>query len=514
VGPFLDPTQANAIMFGIGYTQPPWDTHTQVTLITNTQTLYFARFYTPPGSSKYGSWVMRAASIRGLTAAQIKNLFSLQSLPTGIAYAVAPAGHVLWTGIAGPIAGWGAGGGEQTFLDNSYVPPITFYSKNLTGGALLYAPIAGGRNAGKAASYLDSIIPSSYQDRITPGRYSRLDPYLGPLDVLSFGAVSAFNAALNQIGPERYDAITQIGVRNGIQFGRAVSLHDRTGPSVRIDPHSDIELWATGIGEFGMQGGSGEHTGFNYDTGGAVMGVDLFRAGDTSLGVAAGFLRTNLDWKNSGGEANIDNPRLGIYGNYEKDSGLFLGSLLAGGQDGITGTRTIAYPGVNQGANMDFSGRDLMLQVNGGYTLRVRDWSVSPITELSYFYMHQSGLTETGADALDLVVRSRDDQTFRSQLGVRVEGVKVVAGTPVTPSLEVGWAHEIPLNGRAITSSLVDQPGTFSVNGWSMDTDTLVVDAGVKAQLTTSTDCYARYEAEVGDHFTSHQISAGLRKSF
>lgn len=537
-GPLLTPPEANTLSALRGYTLPPWDTGTRVTLIRNTTTLYFARFFTPPGSNQYGSWVMRAATIRGLSAAQIKDAFALEKVPTGVAYAVVPAGHVLWTGIAGPILGpghdWGSGGGEQTFIDDSRAgPSIVFYWKDLTGGALLYAPVAGGGNAGKTAAYLDGIIPADYRDRITASAYSSLDPYLGPLDVLSFGGRDAFDAALNQVGPERYDAMTRVSVRTDILFGRAISRRnqpappsgqassahpgDADSPSSRaaLFGTNGIRFWAEGLGEFGRQAGSGEHTGFGYSTGGVVMGADLLAAGNFTLGAAAGYLRTNLDWTNNGGDAGIDSPRFGVYCDYTAPAGFFAKGLVAGGYNGGSATRNITYPGVNQSADADTSGLDMMLQVSGGYEFRVSEWSVSPVAELSYFFLHQDGFTENGADSLNLDVRSREDQTFRSRLGLRVER-EFIAGTgiPVTPSAELGWAHEIPLNGRSITASLVNQPGTFSVNGVTGDTDALTVEAGLKARFGRNTLLYTGYEAEVGNHFTAHQVGVGLQYSF
>lgn len=550
-GPLLTPAQANSLMAQRGYTQPPWDSGTQVTLYTNTTTLYYARFFTPPGSNQYGSWVMRAATVRGLTAAQIKDAFALQYAPTGVSYAVIPAGHVLWTGTAAPISGWGGGGGEQTFIDDSRAnPQITYYWKNLSGGALLYAPVANAGNAGRTAAYLDGIIPTNYQDRLTAGAYSSLDPYLGPLDVLGFTDFNGFNAALNQIGPERYDSLTRAGMRNDLLFGRAVSRRSQasvdpgasnpangtsseaTGTS---SPDKDIDsikraqsgvfnsrfdtrgikFWATGVGEFGRQAGFGEHTGFDYYIGGAVLGADLLTVDNFTFGFTAGYLRTNLDWINNGGDASIDSPKFGVYFDYADTAGFFAKGLLSGGYEKISATRTISYPGVGQRADANTSGLDMMAQFSGGYEFRIREWSVSPVAELTWLYLHQDGFSESGADSLDLRVRSRGDQTFRSQLGLRVERPFTVGGdVPVTPSVEVGWAHETPLNGRSITASLVNQPGTFSVNGVTGDSENLVVDAGIKAKLNKNTHVFTRYEAETGDHFTAHQVGVGLTYAF
>jgi hypothetical protein len=65
---------------------PPFETITDVTTINTTVPLYFVRFYNPTDtanpSSAVGSWIMRAAAVRGLTPAQVRDIFALPSMPT------------------------------------------------------------------------------------------------------------------------------------------------------------------------------------------------------------------------------------------------------------------------------------------------------------------------------------------------------------------------------------------------------------------------------------------------
>lgn len=187
--------------------------HQGIPQIMPSRPLYFVRFYT--GNDPRGPWVMRAAEVRGLTPQQIQNRFALPTVPTNITLVVVPANRVpLWTGIAGPIAQFGAnGGGQQSFImsnlqrypDYSAVENINWPfipSENYLHGqpigtqALRYRPTVGGGNAGSVAAYLDQFIPQPYSD--LENVYVLLDY----LNYTPYGSVP-LKAAMQQISPER-----------------------------------------------------------------------------------------------------------------------------------------------------------------------------------------------------------------------------------------------------------------------------------------------------------------------
>ena len=559
-GPFLTPTQANTLLGTYrGCVYPPFDAttpvpgQTAVTLIQTTKTLYFSRTFNTsdpdPNKRSYpaGSWVMRAATVRGLTAEQIRDVFALPAVPTGISLARVPAGHVLWTGMAGPINStidptypdWGRGGGAQTFIDRRFATPdrgeVVFISKDLSGRALLYAPVSGGGNAGSLASYFDSLIPSpatpegtidltQYNARNLAGAYSSLDEILGPLDWLSFQDQAAFNAALNQLGPERYDALARVGVRNALLFGKAFLARSSSGYG-GVDGGADSEgggkgnggvnFWTTGLGEFATQNGSAEHTGFDFTTGGFVMGADLIRRGDFTFGIGGGYLRSDLHWDNNGGSAGVNSAKFGVYSNYGNSSGWFANGLLAGGYNGTSVKRNIVFLDVGKTARSYPDGYDFSAQVRAGRDFAVAGWAVSPVVDLAYIYLHREGFDESGADPVNLSVRAKDYQTFRTQLGAKVtRDFTGTGGVLWTPSLGLAWAHEVPLDGSAIESTIAGQGGWFLVNGLDREIDSLVVDAGLKVRLPNGLAIHAGYGAEAGGSFVSHQLGLGLSYRF
>jgi hypothetical protein len=391
--------------------------------------LYFVRFYT--GDDPRGPWIMRAAEVRGLTPQQIQNRFALPTVPTNITIVVVPANTApLWTGIAGPIAQFGAsGGGQQSFImsnlqqypDYSAVEDINWPfipSQNYLHGqpvgaqALLYKPTVGGGNAGSMAAYLDRFIPPVYSD---------LENVYVLLDYLNYGGYGSgpLKAAMQQISPERYDALATLGLRADLLFGSALMQRSQAlrlslagGPATSgaagpealerlarlasvsnfgepgqifpavsqssVSPQR-IGVWAKGVGEFGNQGSVGERTGFSYNTGGLVGGIDWQPRQDVIVGLGATYLGTALSWDQSGGNGNVNYAKFGLYGSYYTPR-WFVDGVFSGGVNWTATARNIfigsdspLMPVVNRQANGNQTGHDLSLQ--GRVGVNVAAWN-------------------------------------------------------------------------------------------------------------------------------------------
>ena len=78
--------------------------------------------------------------------------------------------------------------------------------------ALLYQPTVGGGNAGRVATYLDQFNPPPYSD--IANVYTLLDY----LNYVGYGP-GPLRAAMQQISPERYDALPILGLRADLLFG-------------------------------------------------------------------------------------------------------------------------------------------------------------------------------------------------------------------------------------------------------------------------------------------------------
>ena len=523
---------------------------------------------------------MLADQVRGLTPATDPEPFCLAAGAYHDYHSGGTCQHVvpLWTGIAGPIARYNAtGGGQQSFimsrlqqyrynLPNDYRTntdyteveneKLALYSRlqitcmgNPWAQALLYQPTVGGGNAGRVATYLDQFNPPPYSD--IANVYTLLDY----LNYVGYGP-GPLRAAMQQISPERYDALSILGLRADLLFGDALMQRDQAlrlglgvvdaksgaawpeafgqlaqlvsvssfGDSLLISPamsqssvsQQGIGVWARGVGEFGNQGGSSDLTGFSYSTGGVVGGVDWQPRRDVILGFGAAYLGTSFNWDQSGGNGNVSYAKFGLYGSYFTPR-WFVDGVFSGGVNWAGATRNILIvsdsslmPMVDRQATSSQTGHDLTFQWRSGVNFSLWNWCLTPMAGLAYFYLNQDPFTESGADSLNLSVQANEAQTLRSTLGARLARTFTASnGIKITPEVQAGWAHDFALDNRVINASLMALGGSFATYGFNGDTDDLLVGAGVTTQLTNGMALSARYNAEIGRVSSPHGQPGG-----
>lgn len=142
-------------------------------------------------------------------------------------------------------------------------------------------------------------------------------------------------------------------------------------------------------------------------------------------------------------------------------------------------------------------------------------WDLTPFARLSYFYLNQDAFSEQGANSLNLTVQGFNAQTLRTQLGLRAGHTFGIQGdVKLRPELQVGWAHDFPLDNRVINAGLTELGGTFAVNGFKGETDSLLAGVGVTVQLTSGVAVTGRYDAELRRGFQSQLVNLGLRCDF
>lgn len=513
----------NALLGG----KPPFDTATDVTTINTSRPQYFVRFYNPTDpaypSNAIGSWIMRAGAVRGLTPAQVRDLFALPAMPTHMVIVLAPSGSNMYTGIAGPIAGWGAGSGQQSkLIGPPWVPSGNFLNQQpIMANILSYRLLAPGDNPGRIAAYLDGRIPAPYSDLETA--------YLN-LDLLYTGAqANQFRSALDQIGPARYDHLTLSALSAGVLFNDAIDqrvdllfLGSPPGMGSRTPGRSPLpaeadpnggqgnRVWGQAVG--GLQRAAG--LGFNAASGGIVAGADRQIGDRTLAGVSLGVLRSSLDWTGPGGSATLDRAALGGYAAWMPRDFLVQLGLTAGVSQGDA-SRRIEFSTLTRSAASQLFGWDLNSRLRLGYRLPLEALEVVPTAGIDYFYHRRNSFTEVGADSLDLCVAAADNHTLRSRVGVTLSKV-VAAGNAGTlaPSLQIGWAREVYLDERALTARLSGQPDDFTVYGKGTTADILTLGAGVTYASGPGFSVSLHYGLEYRQGLTQQTLAAAVEYRF
>lgn len=507
---------------------PPFDTATDVTTIQTTTAQYFVRFYNPTDpanpSSAVGSWIMRAAAVRGLTPAQVRDLFALPAMPTNMTMVLVPAGYQMYTGIAGAIAGWGAGGGQQSkLIGPPWIDSANYFNQqSIMSCILCYRLLAPSGNTNRIATYLDARIPAAYSD--LENVYLNLDKlYMTDL-------AGSFRNALDQVGPARFGHLTVDSLRATTlyndELGQRVSeiflgkeAGERPQPYLvasLITPakqtgESNHNLWLRLAGGMVRAG----DLGFNATSQGLTMGVDKkISDGHALAGFSFGLVHSDLEWTGPGGGVKTDYARFGIYTAWLFRA-FFIQTSLNAGFSQSDASRRIVFSDISRTATSHPDGWEVNPRLRLGYRLPVDRLDVVAAASLDYFRQHRDGYTESGADSLNLRVDSATNRTLRSYLGVHIsKDMPLQENRMLTPSLRIGWAREMPLDDRSITAGLQGESDTFTVYGVDKTADILTAGMGVLwtsgNKISLSANCGLEYRQEI----TDQTLSLGLNYPF
>ena len=529
----------------------PFDQGAPATEIILTQPQHFVRLLTPVGSVG-GPWLMRSEYVRGLTPEQLKDVFALQYTPTRIVSVDLPASpasgkqYALWTGMTGPIAGWGKGGTVQNrimsdFNGTSYFPNYTYvfgvreHVQPIGAVALSYKPMAGSGNTCRVAEYLDKFVPAAYSDM--EKIYTALD-YLNwqNAGVKQEEYRQGFRRALCQISPQRYGSLSFVLIRDALLFGNTI-FERRHAPGACLqrdcgDCPARFNVRVDGLGEFGKQGptecfcGYGD---FDYQTGGASIGFDWRSCNNVEFGISAAGMANALNWNRcdneiggraQDGKAHIADMKLGLYASY-MPACFFIDGILSGGMNWSSSDRSIVFPVTDNAITLarrayaHQKGHDIEAHLQGG--LNLGDCRcVRPLARLSYFYNRQRGFKETGADSLNLNVDPFATHLLRAQIGVEAEHAFDVACDTVLiiPRVQLAWIHDAFLGDRFINAQLAALGGSFCAETLYKNRDRLITGFGLNALFCNCVTVFGRYDAEWGEGFLSQAVKAGLDFAF
>jgi outer membrane autotransporter protein len=451
---------------------------------------------------------MRASSIRGMTPEQVRDFYALPSLPTNLTSVTVPAGTLVWTGTSGPIAGWGDGGGQQMFLNQRISVDNYVYQRAIGANALWYAPYLS-NDARFIGSYLDHL------PKVTA--YSDLEYVYNMLDYLP---ATPLTDAMNRIGPQRYDALTQLAMQDSLLFQGGLSqrgrdVRDGGGQSGAFSQSVDgFNLWGRVLGSVGWKEGSTDRFGWRYQSYGLMLGLDRRTSDCLLVGVSLGVIANEFSWDDSLGDGKSATPYLGVYVGSYSDVG-YLESAVSAGYRHTDVDRKISFFGIDRVANSGPEGYEGNLRLGGGLNYKVCGWDVRPMLQTDLLLYRQAAFSEGGANSLNLEVQSWDAITFRGETGVRVSrNLDTATGWRFKPEVKLGWSYTAPLDNREILANLAGQPGSFGVQGDTLAAQGIVPGLGLTLQTPGGTRLYADYESELREDLQSHSLSLGFMSLF
>ncbi|WP_447787479.1 autotransporter outer membrane beta-barrel domain-containing protein [Pseudomonas germanica] len=329
---------------------------------------------------------------------------------------------------------------------------------------------------------------------------------------------SATLGASSQVGSSMLSAMQQMGGSPGLLVG----LDQRDTPVLAAngvptearnlnDPNAHGRLWLQGIGGYGKLDGEHGSSGLEQRTKGSVLGADWSLNPAWRLGVLGGYSKTDLDA--TGVDGNVESWHAGVYALHQNGPiALRLGAAYSGHQG--ESKRTIAFNGFSDRPKGDYDADSQQAFAELGYAMGSGRLSAEPFASLGYQRYHRDSYKEKGGAAA-LQVDSQTQDNFSSTFGLRLAHLSSLDnGMSVTPRMAAGWKHTYGDVGSSTRQAFVTGGTAFSVDGSSLDRDSLVLEAGLDVGISARHTLGVGYSGEIGSNSRNHGLIGQWQMSF
>lgn len=407
--------------------------------------------------------------------------------------------------LAQPAAGLAAG----TRFDVIYAPTsITVAVTPASYANLAAAGLAQSDNQRAVGAALESFRPAA------GAQGSALFDTLYPLSAARIGP------ALDQLSGQIHADMLQADHANRLRFGRAIAAR-QAGITTSAGGAVDLSIGArtdvaTGSGSsqaangaWGqLLGGWSDGDGAEGVTGGAVLGADRALSDDLKLGMAIGFLRTDVKADAGLGKGQVDSYQAAAYASWTPGA-VFVDAALGYGVSRYETSRTIAF--LDESAQSEADGQDLSAEVTVGTRVLHRGAWMEPHAGLRWDRIERDGFTESGAALAALRQAGVDHDAVRGSIGARFGATWTYGGVTLEPTALVAWAHDFqdPAAATAVLGG-----ARFSVLPEGAGRDAAILGAGLGARMSDRLTAQVGYTGEIRSDSADHGFSAGLRWSW
>ncbi len=340
-----------------------------------------------------------------------------------------------------------------------------------------------GLSASQAASALDTVVPT-----------------------MDSGVVTTSTTSLN--------GFTGVTIeRLGELFAQARDAE--TGVSTGSEGPKGIEAWGRGFGEYVHQSPRGTSNGYFATVWGTAIGGDIPVWNDrVRLGLSGGYARSNINSKDNSGRTDINSYQGTLYGGYiDGNNPYYINGAFSFVYNQYDGLRNISVGTIQRTADADYDGQQYSILLDGGYTFKAGDLRITPLASLQYLHLHLQSYTESGANALNLNVRSQDYDMLQSGVGLKLEQSFEVEYGILTPEIHAKWLYDFIGDKQETTSTFSGGGGSFATQGFKPAQNALNAGAKLTYNIKDNWSIDANYDFEYKEDFVAHTgwIDLGYR---
>lgn len=370
-----------------------------------------------------------------------------------------------------------------------------------------FSNVIKGGNAGAIAECIDIQAFPSESD------------LLPIIQTLIFLPVDKVRDALEEMQPSQMRALTLTEENNLVLIRTAISQHiddlNKTTCNQCMSEMYKWNVWSNFSGDFLRQENQAENIGYDANTLGATVGIDVAVTKDLFVGIAGAYDHSSLQWNHSRGHGKINSYYAGPYFSWFNRR-VFMSLSALGTWNHYQASRHISFPSVDRHAKSHHHGHGVIAHYDIGVMMYpAAEMSFSPIAGLDYIHLHESGFSEHDAGSLNLTVKASHADLLRSELGLKVAKCAVFNHSKWTHDLKLSWIHEHLFRGKHLQARFTEVNCVFSVEGLKPNENYFDVATGLtgiflKDKLSVS----LRYEGKFGDGIRDNTGYAQLTYRF
>lgn len=272
------------------------------------------------------------------------------------------------------------------------------------------------RNQGHVAKAMDAVSTGIGGDITNALLQLEKLGGLNPTGVTLINENSTLKSALNDLSGVLYANSALTTLFNA----KTAHVYDRISkrnPSAAECSTCHDNVWVEYYNQYDKVYANDNSPRFTNNMAGVLVGYDR-SSDEVLLGVYGGAGKSDL--RQSRDRMDVEDTSLGIYAGYMQDNWIFKGTLF-GGYQNYHGKRSIDF--MARSTEGKYHGFNLALDLEGGYNVELYDWlNLKPFVGVLGNYAHTESFTETGADALNLHVESKNQFNTQARLGVQLDG--------------------------------------------------------------------------------------------
>ncbi len=273
-------------------------------------------------------------------------------------------------------------------------------------------------------------------------------------------------------------------------------------------------FWVQGLGHDGRLDKQGGSAGLKYSTEGLLLGADW--ALDHAWRVGAMGAKSTSHFDTPRFASELDSWHLGGYAvRQDGPLALRLGAIYSdhAGQN----KRNVNLLDYKEHLRGQYNAQSQTLFSELGYQLGSADINVEPFAGLGFQRYHRDSFKETGG-LTALNVDAQTQQNLSSTVGLRLATVyRFDNQVSLTPHLSTGWKHlygEVDSQVRQSYRALPGLVDGFTVNGTSLDRNSLDLQAGLDLSLSTQHTVGLTYSAQAGTNSRNQGLMGQWKMSF